>query len=108
MLFTKKVSADELIELRAIHRLITEQAFLYETVAKNTFKVKKGLAWCEQMQDILALLKEEQNTAVSILAKKYGFKEGIHVSIDLKNGEIQAKKPMADVINKPVEVPKDL
>lgn len=84
----KKMSKQELGELREINRVLKTERFKAYVVARNTYQVYKGQQWLKTQQDLISLLEQEQNNLISAVAQRLGIQVGIPVEVDLENGKL--------------------
>lgn len=104
MIFGKKMSKQELGELREINKVLKTERFKAYIVAKNSYRVFKGQQWLKTQTDLINLLEEEQNNLISAVAQRLGFEIGIPVEVDLENGKLHARPDKKnDPVNNPVD-----
>lgn len=99
MIFGKKMSKQELGELREINKVLKTERFKAYIVAKNSYRVYKGQMWLKTQQDLISLLEEEQNNLISAVAQRLGFEIGVPVEVDLENGKLHARPEHKKVDN---------
>lgn len=90
MIFGKKLTTQELGELRALERIIREEQFKVALVEKNTIVVKGAKEYAERHRGIIQLLGNEKENFISKCAHRLGF-EG-PVSLNLETGKIWNRK----------------
>lgn len=98
----KKMSKQELGELREINKVLKTERYKAYVVARNTYQVYKGQQWLKTQQDLIALLELEQNNLISAVAQRLGIEIGVPVEVDLENGKLFPRPEMKNG-DKPVD-----
>lgn len=91
MIFGKKMSKQELGELRAINKLIKQERYKAHVISKNTARIHKGQDFLKQHENLVALLEEEQTNLISRIAAQAGFEVGVPVEVNLESGAMMSK-----------------
>lgn len=104
--FGKKMSQQELGELRAINKLIKQEEYKAHVLSKNTYSVHKGQDYLKSIEGLVALLKAEQQNLVSHIAARAGFEVGVPVEVNLETGSL-ISKPKVDAAEESAEKVED-
>lgn len=106
MIFGKKMSKQELGELREINKVLRTERFKAYVVSRNSYKVFHGQNFLKTQNDLIALLEEEQNHLISSIGQRLGIEVGVPIEVDLKNGSVRGKPKPADE-SKQEEIPEE-
>ena len=86
MRFLRRLTKQELGELRELSSLIRHEQFKLVVVEKNTVNVHKGQDWVKAQKGMIQLLENEKSNLVSKCLHSIGYADGANISIDLKTG----------------------
>lgn len=93
MIFSKRLSAKELRELRAINKLLKQERFKLNVVSANTALVFRGQNYTKTQADVVKVLELAQEALISQSAERLGYTQGTPIEINLESGKISIKKP---------------
>jgi hypothetical protein len=89
-MFGKRLSKDQLGELRSIIKLIRSEEYKLKLVEKNTLVVPHCKDWVETQKAIIQLLTNEKENYIALCARSLGLTGS--VSLDLSTGKIWTEK----------------
>lgn len=103
MIFGKKMTKQELGELREINKVLKTERYKAYVVAKNSYRVYKGQQWLKTQYDLISLLEEEQNNLISAIGQRLGIEIGVPVEVDMENGAVHARPERRKNVDSPVD-----
>ena len=87
-MFKKKITGLELKEIQEIHTIVQTEKFKLAQIKGNMALIPNGRALVNQLEATTKLFQDIETRLVSERLKKFGFPEGMNVSMDVKTGII--------------------
>jgi hypothetical protein len=86
-MFAKRLTKQELGQLREMEKIIRIEKFKAEQVKRNTARVRGGQKYANTLDDVIALLEEQKADYLNAIFSRLGYEKGKAVRVDLETGK---------------------